>query len=125
MDSSRYEAARAEIEDLHKPEVQGDRNRVQDPEDEFNYIWVVLKDKDLDDLVTNIQVVSQILMEQGFGTQLLASVYRFKGENIVYWIYSFKLRLSFRAERQPAEEHALRVQAEVGGDGKRAANRKG
>jgi hypothetical protein len=30
-------------------------------------------------------------MEQGFGTQLLAAVYRFKGENSVYWIYSFKL----------------------------------
>ena len=30
-------------------------------------------------------------MEQGFGTQLLAAVYRFKGENTVYWIYNFKL----------------------------------
>jgi hypothetical protein len=36
-------------------------------------------------------MVSQILMEQGFGTQLQAPVYRFKGENTVYWIYSFKL----------------------------------
>ena len=60
-------------------------------EDEFNYIWVVLKDKDFEDLVTNVQMVSQTLMEQGFGTQLLAAVYRFKGENTVYWIYNFKL----------------------------------
>ena len=36
-------------------------------------------------------MVSQILMEQGFGTQLLAAVYRFKDENTVYWIYNFKL----------------------------------
>jgi hypothetical protein len=59
--------------------------------DEFNYVWVVLRDKDFDDLVTNIKMVSRILMEQGFGTQLLAAVYRFKGENTVYWIYNFKL----------------------------------
>ena len=32
MDSSMYEAARAEVEDLLKPEVQGDWNRAPDPE---------------------------------------------------------------------------------------------
>jgi len=52
---------------------------------------VVLKDPDFDDLVTSIQMVCQILMEQGFGTQLLAAVYRFRGEAAVYWIYNFKL----------------------------------
>jgi hypothetical protein len=36
-------------------------------------------------------MICQILMEHGFGTQLLAAVYRFKGVAAVYWIYSFKL----------------------------------
>ncbi|NMC10796.1 MAG: hypothetical protein GYA39_07495, partial [Methanothrix sp.] len=44
-----------------------------------------------DDLVTNIQMICQILMEQGFGTQLLAAVYRFQGDGTVYLIYNFKL----------------------------------
>ena len=91
MESSRYEAARAEIEELLLVSFKetGTEYRIQ--KDEYNYIWVVLKDKDFDDLVTNVQMVSQILMEQGFGTQLLAAVYRFKGDAVVYWIYNFKL----------------------------------
>jgi hypothetical protein len=91
MESSKYEAARAEIEDLLKLSFKETGTEASIQNDEFNYIWVVLKDKDFDDLVTNIQMVSQILMEQGFGTQLLAAVYRFKGESTVYWVYSFKL----------------------------------
>ena len=91
MDSSSYEAARTEIEDLLKLSFKetGTEHRIE--KDEFNYVWVVLKNMDFDDLVTNIQMISQILMEQGFGTQLLAAVYRFKGESAVYWIYNFKL----------------------------------
>jgi hypothetical protein len=91
MESSKYEAAKAEIEELLKISFKdtGTEHRIQ--KDEYNYIWVVLKDKDFDDLVTNVQMVSQILMEQGFGTQLLAAVYRFNGESAVYWIYNFKL----------------------------------
>ena len=91
MESSKYEAARAEIEELLKLGVKDTGTEYRIHKDEYSYIWVVLKDKDFDDLVTSIQMVSQILMEQGFGTQLLAAVYRFKGESVVYWIYNFKL----------------------------------
>ena len=89
MESSKYEAARSEIEDLLKLGIKETEYSIE--KDEFNYIWVLLKDNHFDDLVTNVQMVSQILMEQGFGTQLLAAVYRFKGESIAYWIYNFKL----------------------------------
>jgi hypothetical protein len=91
MEHSRYEAAKSEIDDLLKISFKdtGTEHRIQ--KDEYNYVWVVLKDKDFDDLVTNVQMVSQILIEQGFGTQLLAAVYRFKGDSSVYWIYNFKL----------------------------------
>ena len=91
MESSRYEAARAEIEELLKLSFKETGTEYKIQKDEYNYIWVVLKDKDFDDLVTNVQMVSQILMEQGFGTQLLAAVYRFRGDAAVYWIYNFKL----------------------------------
>ncbi len=50
----------------------------------------------MEDLVTSIQMVSQILMEQGFGTQLLVAVYRFRGEAVIYWIYNFKLGSYYR-----------------------------
>jgi hypothetical protein len=91
MESSRYDAARAEIEDLLKLSMKQSGTQFSIEKDEYNYVWVVLSDPDFEDLVTNIQMISQVLMEQGFGTQLLAAVYRFRGEDVAYWIYSFKL----------------------------------
>jgi hypothetical protein len=91
MEHSRYEAAKSEIDDLLKISFKDTGTEHSIQKDEYNYVWVILKDKDFDDLVTNVQMVSQILIEQGFGTQLLAAVYRFKGDSSVYWIYNFKL----------------------------------
>jgi len=91
MESSRYDAARAEVEELLKISIKESGTQYRVLKDEYNYLWVVLTDPDFEDLVTSIQMVSQILMEQGFGTQLLAAVYRFRGEAVIYWIYNFKL----------------------------------
>jgi hypothetical protein len=98
------EAARAEIEDLLKPEFKETGTEYKIQKDEFNYIWVVLKDKDFEDLVTNIQMVSQIPMEQRFGTQILVAVCRFKGENTFTGFTAHAwLKLSFRAERKTSK----------------------
>lgn len=90
MESSRYEAARAEIEELLKISVKDTGTKYRIQKDEYNYVWVILSDPDFEDLVTGVQMISQILGEQGFGTQLLAAVYRFRGEAVIYWIYNFK-----------------------------------
>ena len=91
MESSYYESASKEIEDLLKLSFQESGTSHNLQKDEYGYIWVILTDQDFEDLVANIQMICQILMEQGFGTQLLAAIYRFKGVATVYWIYSFKL----------------------------------
>lgn len=91
MESSYYESARKEIEGLLGLSFKETGTSFSFQRDEYGYAWVVLTDPDFEDLVTNIQMICQILMEQGFGTQLLAAVYRFKGEVTAYWIYSFKL----------------------------------
>jgi hypothetical protein len=90
LESSRYEAARAEIEGLLKISIKETGTQYKIEKDEYNYVWVHLFDPDFEDLVTGVQMISQILTEQGFGTQLLAAVYRFKGEVVIYWIYNFK-----------------------------------
>ncbi len=90
VESSRYDAARSEIEELLKLSMKETGTNFSIQKDEYNYVWVVLSDPDFEDLVTGVQMVSQILMEQGFGTQLLAAVYRFKGETTLYWINNFK-----------------------------------
>ncbi|MBE0524040.1 MAG: hypothetical protein IBX40_06895 [Methanosarcinales archaeon] len=90
MESSRYAAARLEIEELlnYSCKETGTDYKIQ--KDEFNYLWVVLKDPDFEDLVTNIHLVSQTLIEHGFSEQLLCAIYRFEGERTVYWIYNYK-----------------------------------
>lgn len=90
MESSRYAAARLEIEELlhYSCKETGTEYKVQ--KDEFNYLWVILKDPDFEDLVTNIHLISQTLIEHGFSEQLLCAIYRFQGEGMVYWIYNYK-----------------------------------
>ena len=88
MDSSSYEAARAEIEDLLKPEVQGDRNRAQYPEGRVQLHLCSLEGQGLRRPGYEHPDGEPDPDEAGFNTQLLAAVYLFKGENTVYWIYS-------------------------------------
>ncbi len=90
MESSFYESARSEIEDLLRISAKETGTDYRLQKDEYGYLWVVLRDKDFDDLVTNIQMIAQTLMDHGFGTQLLCAVYRFVGEYTAYWIYNFK-----------------------------------
>lgn len=90
MDMSSYQAVREEIEGLlkHSAAETGTDYRLE--KDEYNFLWVILKDPDFEDLVTTIHMVSQTLIESDFGEQLLCAVYRFESNGPVYWIYNFK-----------------------------------
>ncbi len=90
IESSKYGRACREIEDLLKISTTESGIKYSLQKDEYNYLWAVLSDPDFEDLVTTIHMVSQTLIEEGFGTQLLCAVYRFRGDKTVYWIYSFK-----------------------------------
>jgi hypothetical protein len=90
LESSRYTAARIEIEELLKYSCRETQTEYKVQKDEYNYLWVVLQDPDFEDLVTNIHLISQTLIEHGFGQQLLCAIYLFQGEKQVYWIYNFK-----------------------------------
>lgn len=90
VESYRYDEVRSEIEGLLKISTKESGTEYRLQKDEYNYLWAVLQDPDFEDLVTIIHMISQTLIEEGFGTQLLCAVYRFRGEKPVYWIYSFK-----------------------------------
>jgi hypothetical protein len=91
IESSRYEAARSEIEDLLKYSARETGTKYRVEKDEYRYLWVVLEDPDFDDLVVNVHLVSTTMVEHGFGEQLLCALYQFRGrDGPVYWIYSFK-----------------------------------
>lgn len=67
----------------------GTKFEVED--DEFGTKWVVLHDKDFEDLVTTIHLMGEQITEHGYGDRLLAAVFRmdFEGK-ATYWIYNIK-----------------------------------
>ena len=90
IESSRYDTARTEIEDLLKYSSQETGTSYKLKKDEYNFLWAILEDPDFEDIVTNIHLVSQTMIEHGFGEQLLCAIYKYQGKNTVYWIYNFK-----------------------------------
>ena len=90
IESSRYETARTEIEDLLRYSCQETGTSYRLKKDEYNFLWAILEDPDFEDIVTNIHLVSQTMIEHGFGEQLLCAIYKFQGTSTVYWIYNFK-----------------------------------
>lgn len=90
IESSDYEAARTEIEELLQFSARETESRFSMVTDDYRFTWVILGDSDFEDLVTGVHLVSQTLIEKGFGTYLLCAVFRFEREKPVYWIYNFK-----------------------------------
>lgn len=61
-------------------------------EDALGYKWIVLSGTDFQSLVTTIHMVSQTLIDQGYGEQLLAAIFRFNETSgkPIYFIYNYK-----------------------------------
>lgn len=90
--SSAYDQAEKEIEDLLHVSVRTTGSSIRTFKDEYGFRWVIVEDPDFEDLVTTIHMVSQTLQEHGFGDQLLAALFhfRYRGEQSVFWVYSYK-----------------------------------
>lgn len=66
-------------------------SKIERKTDEYGFDWVIVHDDQLEDLVGAAHTLASELTAQGFGSQLLAAIFRFKGyEHPVYWIYGFK-----------------------------------
>jgi len=90
VDSAPFREAQEEIRDLLSLSSHETGTGFRFEEDEFRFTWVILEDEDFNDLVTGVHLISQTLTKQKFGAYLLCAIFRFEGEQAVYWIYSFK-----------------------------------
>jgi len=99
-------------------------SQIERKTDTYSYEWLVVHDRDFEDLVTGVHLVASELGAHGFGEQLLAAIFSFgrRGEERpVYLIYGFK-RGAFwpfvptgkEQERDNAEE--LRLRNELQGE---------
>ena len=84
--------AQTELTDLVALAATQASSQVTRVQDSYGYEWIVVRDPDLDDLVTTVHLVNSTLTDRGFGPQLLASVFAFAGEQAetVHLVYLYK-----------------------------------
>ena len=122
LSASEFARAEQEIDELLGVAAQSSGSQVRRREDSFGFQWLVVRDRDFEDLVTSIHLVSSELQARGFGAQLLAALFAFEGgENPVNLIYGFKrgafwpfVPTGTEQERNNAEE--LRLKNELEGE---------
>jgi hypothetical protein len=89
--SGEFVRAESEMQQLLDGLAAESGTKLDRRDDEYGYTWIVLRDPELEDLVTGVHAVSSELEAKGFGPQLLAAVFRFEGEGKpVYLIYGYK-----------------------------------
>ena len=90
LEASGFQSAEIEIRELLQQSCKETNTQYSIKKDSYGYLWVILNDLDFEDLVSTLYMVSETLTEHDFGEQLLCAVFKFKGEEEVYWIYNFK-----------------------------------
>jgi hypothetical protein len=124
LSAGEFMRAEQEIEELLGLVAQTSGSEVRRRQDSLGWQWIVVRDRDFEDLVTGVHLVASELVAHGFGEQLLAALFSFERrdrERPTYLIYGFK-RGAFwpfvptgeGKERDNAEE--LRLRNELQGE---------
>lgn len=92
LQTSEFEAAISEMEDVVKATGGESGTKVSTQDDSFGYRWMVLKDGSVEDLAVGINAVSGSIETAGHGERLLCAVFAFKDAKgrPVYFIYNYK-----------------------------------
>ncbi len=120
LSAGEFVRAENELQELLDVVARDSGSRVSRRSDEYGFEWLIVEDKDLEDLVTTVHLIGSELKARGFGPQLLAAVFRFDGgKHPVYFVYGYK-RGAFwpfvptgkEQERDNAEELELKAKLE-------------
>ena len=119
LSASDFVRAENELQELLDFAAQESGSRVRRRTDELGFEWLIVEDPDFEDLVTTVHLIGSELKSRGFGSRLLAAIFRFESKDgPVYWIYGYK-RGAFwpfvprgEKERDNAEELELKAKLE-------------
>ena len=119
LSAGEFVRAENEMQELLDVAARESSSRVERRSDDYGFEWLIVRDDELEDLVTTVHLIGSELAERGFGEQLLAAVFRFDGgKSPVYWIYGYK-RGAFwpfvptgNRDRDNAEELELKAKLE-------------
>ncbi len=120
LSAGEFARAEQEIDELLSVTAQSSGSQVRRRSDKLGFEWLVVRDRDFDDLVTSVHLVSSELEARGFGGQLLAAVFVFEGgAKPVNLIYGYKrgtfwpfIPTGKDQERDNAEEIRLKNELE-------------
>ena len=91
VESSFFDNLESELRDLLRISGASTGTRFEIKDDGHGTRWIVLDDKDFEDLASTIHLMGETITEHGFGDRLLAAVFQFDydGRN-AYWVYNIK-----------------------------------
>ena len=91
LSAGEFAQADADMRELLHAAAKDSGSEIEKRSDRYGFEWLIVRDRDLEDVVTSIHTVGSELQARGFGPQLLAAAFRFDGqEHPVYWIYGYK-----------------------------------
>jgi hypothetical protein len=91
LSAGEFMRAEQEIDELLGVAAQSSGSKVSRRTDSLGYAWIVVRDADLEDLVTTIHLVASELDARGFGDRLFAALFPFEGrEHTDHLVYDFK-----------------------------------
>ena len=120
LSAGEFVRAENEMQELLDLAARESSSKIQRSTDSYGYEWLIVRDNDLEDLVTTVHLIASELASRGFGEQLLAAAFKFDGgKQPVLWIYGYK-RGAFwpfvptgeGQERDNAEELELKAKLE-------------
>lgn len=90
VESTDFSAVVEDVEYLLSVSEEETQADYQVIDDEYGYKWVLISDALFEDVVTDVHMVSDTLIEEGYENYLLCAVFAFEGDREAYWIYNFK-----------------------------------
>jgi hypothetical protein len=118
-----FESIVKDMEEVVRATAKDGGTEVQSSDDAYGFRWLVLKGKDFDDLVVNINAVSSALEAGGYGERVLCAVFSFQDshERPLYWIYNYKRGAFYPfvpagGEQQRDTERELVLKAQIGAE---------
>ena len=89
--SGEFRSAFDDVDELLEAVATQSGSQIKRESDDYGFDWIVVHDPDLEDLVGTAHTLASELTAKGFGSQLLAAIFKFDGgEHPVFWIYGFK-----------------------------------
>jgi hypothetical protein len=120
LSAGEFVRAENELQELLDVVARDSSSKIERTSDSYGYEWLIIRDDDLEDLVTTVHLIGSELATRGFGEQLLAAAFKFTGGKLpVLWIYGYKrgafwpfVPVGEGQERDNAEELELKAKLE-------------